>query len=97
MLAVLTLLLQAPGTASSTLSSTPQSLSSTRRDSSGRMPAVPQLRQSVPPALVPMMKHFVPLPVTELVCSGIFDYMAEMRHVTTLFMKLDGYDCEEHR
>jgi hypothetical protein len=61
------------------------------------MAAVPPLRASVPPALVPMMKHFVPLPVTELVCSGIFDYMAEMRHVTTLFMKLDGYDCEEHR
>lgn len=55
------------------------------------------LRSGVPPALAEMMKQFVPLPVKELVCAGVFNYMAEMRTVTTLFMKLDGYDVVEHR
>jgi class 3 adenylate cyclase len=40
---------------------------------------------------------FVPLPVSTGIKSGSFDYLAELREVTTMFMKWDSYNEEEHR
>ena len=40
---------------------------------------------------------FVPTPVTVGLVSGTFDYLAELREVTTMFMSWDGYSQDEHR
>ena len=40
---------------------------------------------------------FVPTPVTVGLVSGTFDYLAELREVTTMFMSWDSYNQEEHR
>jgi hypothetical protein len=39
---------------------------------------------------------FVPMPVTVGLSSGTFDYLAELREVTTMFMSWDSYNEEEH-
>jgi hypothetical protein len=43
------------------------------------------------------MSNFVPLPVTAALKAGSFDVLSELRHVTTLFLKLDTYCREKHR
>lgn len=40
---------------------------------------------------------FVPKPVQDAVRAGTFKLMAELRDVTTLFLKLDSYDVAFHR
>jgi len=44
-----------------------------------------------------MVKLFVPKPVKDAVASSAFSVMAELREVTTVFLKLDSYDTETHR
>ena len=39
---------------------------------------------------------FVPMPVTTVLNSGTFDYLAELREVTTMFMSWDSYSHEDH-
>ena len=39
---------------------------------------------------------FVPMPVTVGLGAGTFDYLAELREVTTMFMSWDSYDEEVH-
>ena len=39
---------------------------------------------------------FVPMPVTVGINSGTFDYIAELREVTTMFMSWDSYSEEVH-
>ena len=41
--------------------------------------------------------HFVPMPVSVGLLSGSFDYLAELREVTTMFMSWDSYDEVEHK
>lgn len=43
-----------------------------------------------------MIRLFVPMPVTVGLVSGTFDYLAELREVTTMFMSWDSYDMEKH-
>ncbi|KAG5179495.1 hypothetical protein JKP88DRAFT_326482 [Tribonema minus] len=45
------------------------------------------------------LKRFVPAPVLNSMTAGTgtFDYLAEIRQVTTLFMKWDNYSPEDHR
>eukprot|EP01038_Epipyxis_sp_PR26KG_P014011 gene14011-18792_t len=40
---------------------------------------------------------FIPLPVTIGVNGGMFEYMAEIKEVTTMFMRWDSYDPLIHR
>lgn len=40
---------------------------------------------------------FVPEPVNEALSAGSFNYLAELREVTTMFMKWDGYSETEHK
>ena len=40
---------------------------------------------------------YVPRPVTQALMAGAFNFLAELREVTTLFIKMDGYDCAVHR
>ena len=40
---------------------------------------------------------FVPMPVTVGLSSGTFDYLAELREVTTMFMSWDTYNEELHQ
>lgn len=44
-----------------------------------------------------LIRLFVPMPVTVGLVSGTFDYLAELREVTTMFMSWDSYDVEKHR
>lgn len=39
----------------------------------------------------------VPRPVTQALMAGSFNFLAELREVTTVFIKLDGYDYVEHQ
>lgn len=41
--------------------------------------------------------HFVPIPVSVSLMAGGFDYLAELREVTTMFMSWDSYDEKKHR
>ena len=43
------------------------------------------------------VSKFVPLPVSMGLMSGSFDYLAELREVTTMFMSWDSYDEIKHR
>jgi class 3 adenylate cyclase len=40
---------------------------------------------------------FVPIPVCEALALGSFDYLAELREVTTMFMSWDSYDEKKHK
>ena len=44
------------------------------------------------PHFLTTIKHFVPMPVSDGLKSGNFDYLAELREVTTMFMSWDSYD-----
>eukprot|EP00752_Nemacystus_decipiens_P013810 g12260.t1 len=59
--------------------------------------AAGKMRAEVSSGVLPMLQGFVPGPVTDLLAAGIFMYMAEMRTVTTLFVKLDSYSPEKHK
>ena len=48
------------------------------------------------PQFLTAIKHFVPMPVADGLKSGNFDYLAELREVTTMFMSWDSYDEEVH-
>lgn len=39
----------------------------------------------------------VPRPVTQALMTGSFNFLPELREVTTVFVKLDGYDHIEHK
>ena len=39
---------------------------------------------------------YVPRPVTQALMAGSFNFLAELREVTTVFIKFDGYDYAEH-
>lgn len=39
------------------------------------------------------MKKFIPPPVLTALNAGSFAHISELRRITTLFMKLDGYQC----
>lgn len=41
--------------------------------------------------------HFIPVPVSVGLMTGGFDYLAELREVTTMFMSWDSYDEVGHR
>ena len=43
------------------------------------------------------VSKFVPLPVSMGLMSGSFDYLAELREVTTMFMSWDSYDEVKHK
>jgi hypothetical protein len=43
------------------------------------------------------ISQFVPQPVTQALVAGTFDFLAELREVTTVFMKWDDYDTENHK
>ena len=43
-----------------------------------------------------LLKAFVPPPVTAAILSGAID-LCELRHVTTMFIKLDSFDSVAHR
>lgn len=40
---------------------------------------------------------YVPRPVTQALMAGSFAFLAELREVTTVFIKLDGYNNSEHK
>ena len=40
---------------------------------------------------------YVPRPVTQALMAGSFAFLAELREVTTVFIKFDGYDNTEHK
>ena len=40
---------------------------------------------------------YVPRPVTQALMAGSFDFLAELREVTTVFIKWDGYDSTIHK
>ncbi|CAM9108718.1 unnamed protein product, partial [Ectocarpus sp. 8 AP-2014] len=66
-------------------------------DSVHALGAAGKMRVEVSSAVLPVLQGFVPGPVTDLLAAGIFMYMAEMRTVTTLFVKLDSYSPEKHK
>ena len=43
------------------------------------------------------LSHFVPISVSIGLISGSFDFLAELREVTTVFLHWDSYDEVEHR
>lgn len=43
------------------------------------------------------VSQFVPVPVMNALAAKSFDYLAEIREVTTIFMKWDGYSHTEHK
>ena len=49
------------------------------------------------PEFLATIRHFVPMPVAEGLKSGSFDYLAELREVTTMFMSWDSYDDVIHQ
>ena len=49
------------------------------------------------PEFLTAIGYFVPAPVSVGLVSGSFDYLAELREVTTMFMSWDSYDETEHR
>ncbi|RYG70163.1 adenylate/guanylate cyclase domain-containing protein [archaeon] len=53
--------------------------------------------QSSKPEYMRMVSSFIPLPVTLAFESGGLRYLAEIREVTTMFMKWDCYDPYTHR
>ena len=48
------------------------------------------------PQFLTAIRHFVPMPVSDGLKSGNFDYLAELREVTTMFMSWDSYNEEVH-
>lgn len=40
---------------------------------------------------------YVPRPVTQALMAGSFNFLAELREVTTVFIKWDGYDDDTHK
>ncbi|CAM9444783.1 unnamed protein product [Discosporangium mesarthrocarpum] len=69
----------------------------TIRRSDTVLPKGVKIRESVSPEMVEVILGFVPGPVSEMLSAGIFTYMAEMRTVTTVFMKLDSYNPDQHK
>ena len=43
-----------------------------------------------------MIVHFVPKPVQQALTSGFMGLLAELREVTTAFVKFDSYNAEQH-
>ena len=48
------------------------------------------------PDFLSAINHFVPMPVAERLKSGSFDYLAELREVTTMFVSWDSYNDKVH-
>jgi class 3 adenylate cyclase len=49
------------------------------------------------PLFISQTACYVPRPVTQALMAGAFNFLAELREVTTVFIKMDGYDCAAHK